>query len=92
VTRFPGDEYPDFTVECSAPTGDFIRFEVVPHSHLQYLLERPILRGRKLSYFNYNEYPFRVANLEGVINGKRIDKQTLGEGFGNCEYTWGLFL
>ena len=92
VTRIPGGKYPGFTVACSAPGGDFIRFEVVPHSHLQYLLERPILRGRRLSYFNYNEYPFRVANLEGVINGKALDPQSLGEGFGNCEYTWGLFL
>lgn len=92
VTRIDGDKYPGFTVECSSANGDFIRFEVVPHSHLQYLLERPILRGRRLSYFNYNEYPFRVANLEGVVNGEAINHQTVGNGFGNCEYTWGLFL
>jgi hypothetical protein len=33
-----------------------------------------------------------MAELEGVISGKMIDPQALGEGFGNCEYTWGLFL
>lgn len=92
VTRTAGDSYPGFTVNCSSPTGDFIRFEVVPHSHMQYLLKRPILRGRWHSYFNYNEYPFRVARLQGVIDGKVIDQQSLGEGFGNCEYTWGLLL
>lgn len=91
VTPIAGNGYPGFAVECSSEAGDYIRFQVVPHSHMQYLLERPILRGRRLSYFNYNEYPFRAANLEGVVNGKVINRQTLGEGFGNCEYTWGLF-
>ncbi|MFN2191031.1 MAG: hypothetical protein ACK2UG_01635 [Candidatus Promineifilaceae bacterium] len=92
VTRHSGDPYPAFSVECSNDEGDFMRFQAVPHSHLQYILTRPFFGGRWNSKFNYNEYPFRMAELEGVINGKMIDPQALGEGFGNCEYTWGLFL
>jgi hypothetical protein len=87
-----GVPYPSFAVECFSKTGDHIRFDVVPYSHLQYLLNRPILGGHAKSCFNYNEFPFRVANLEGVVDGRVINRQTLGEGFGNCEYTWGLFL
>ncbi len=91
VTPTAGDPFPSFAVECSSPAGDFIRFQVAPYSHLQYLLHRPILRGMADSCFNYNEFPFRVTNLEGRINGKTINSQVVGEGFGNCEYTWGLY-
>ncbi len=92
VTPSSGNGYPIFTVECTSPGGDFIRFKVVPYSHLQYLLKRPVLGGLGNSCFNYNEFPFQIAELEGVIDGTVINRETLGEGFGNCEYTWGLFL
>ena len=92
VTPIAGDKYPTFTVECSSPAGDFIRFEIVPYTHLQILVDHPLMNGRWFSRFNYNEYPFRVANLEGVAGGRALDSKTLGQGFGNCEYTWGLGL
>jgi hypothetical protein len=91
VTPSSGDEFPSFAVEARSAAGNFISFEIVPYSHLQYLLRRPILGGRVRSCFNYNEYPFRAAKLEGVIDGKVLSRAAVGEGFGNCEYTWGLF-
>jgi hypothetical protein len=90
VTPIVGENYPRFAVECCSEEGDFIRYDAIPYSHAQMLLDRPFLGNLLHTHFNYNEYPFRIANLEGEIAGKILDRERLGNGFGNCEYTWGL--
>jgi hypothetical protein len=48
--------------------------------------------GSKETHWSYNEYMFRMANLNGRIAGQPINAATMGQGFGNLEYSWGLGL
>jgi len=83
-------KHPHFLVDCRSPYGDFLSFRAVPYEHAQFLLRRPLLNGRFHSTYNYNEYLFQAQDVDGFVAGKRITAQTVGNGFGNCEYTWGL--
>jgi hypothetical protein len=51
-----------------------------------------MLGGLWSSRYNYNEYLFRMGDLEGMVRGKAINESTVGKGWGNLEYTWGLGL
>lgn len=84
------DEYPDFTVECRSAAGDHIAYRIESYAHAQVLMDRPLLKGRLLSSYNYNEYMFRVKELRGVVGGRDLTQAGLGNGFGNIEYNWGL--
>lgn len=92
VVPILGGKYPQFMVSCRAANGDFMRYRAVPNGHAQLLLDRPFLGDFWHSRFNYNEYPFKIDQLEGRVGGKVLNRKTLGNGFGNCEYTWGLGL
>jgi hypothetical protein len=90
VTPIVGGEYPHFDVACHSPQGDFMHFQAISYSHAQVLLDERIVLGFRQSRYNYNEYMFRIEGLKGRLDGKTIDQKSLGNGFGNCEYTWGL--
>ncbi|NJN54479.1 MAG: hypothetical protein HC804_06840, partial [Anaerolineae bacterium] len=85
-------EHPHFAVSSRNKEGDFMNFTAVPYARTGFFLERPLRNGRRHSHWNYNEYLFRMENLEGQIQGRPINKATMGQGFGNLEYTWGLGL
>ncbi len=83
---------PAFTVAAHNVQGDELSFTADSYGHSRYTIDRPILGGRFQSHWDYNEYMFRMANLDGRINGQAINQATMGQGFGNLEYTWGLGL
>jgi hypothetical protein len=83
-------EHPHFEVSARNKEGDFLQFTAVPTARTGFFLERSI--GSRRSHWNYNEYPFRMENVEGRIQGRTINRETMGQGFGNLEYTWGLGL
>lgn len=84
--------YPQFGVQVSNPQGDHLTFQAVPFGHTDFYIDRPLFGGRCESHWHYNEYMFRTEHLNGAIGGKHIAHQTMGQGFGNLEYTWGLGL
>lgn len=90
VRVHPNSRYPNFTVHCTTTTGDSLTYHTRSYSHNQVIMERPL--GRWDSLYNYNEYLFRVDDLTGRVAGRPLSPRTLGTGYGNCEYTWGLGL
>ena len=89
ITR---SEYPEFLVDCHSANGDYLKYRILPHNHAQVLLDRKVLGGAFKTRYNYNEYLFRMGDLEGMVRGKPINESTVGKGWGNIEYTWGLGL
>lgn len=89
---FTGGKHPDFAVEVSNKQGDFLQFQANVQGHTRFYIDRPILGGRKETHWSYNEYMFRMAGLNGRIGDKLINQETMGQGFGNLEYSWGLGL
>jgi hypothetical protein len=89
--RRRGTRYPQFHVHCHSDNGDHFSFTANPYAHTQFLLDRQLV-GPVSSRFNYNEYLFGVADLAGSVAGETINEATIGKGYGNCEYTWGLGL
>lgn len=83
-------EHPHFEVSTRNKQGDFLRFTAVPYERTGFYLERPLWRGQ--SHWSYNEYLFRTENVQGQIQGRHINQASMGQGFGNLEYTWGLGL
>lgn len=93
VTPVLGRELqPQFEVKTGNEAGDFVQFTAVPYGRTGFYIDRPILGGRRESHWNYNEYMFRMENLSGSIQGQPLNKESMGQGFGNLEYTWGLGL
>jgi hypothetical protein len=86
---FGAKPWPDFEVEARSAAGDFLRFRAASYAHAQVLLDEKVLRFVPFRY-NYNEYLFEVAELDGRIGGRAVTAATVGQGYGNCEYTWGL--
>lgn len=84
--------HPVFEVRTRDKQGDFVEFTAVPYGHTHFFIDRPIWGGRRESHWNYNEYMFRMENLSGRVQGKPITQETMGQGFGSLEYTWGLGL
>lgn len=87
-----GGPYPQFDVRVANPQGDYLNFRAAPYGHANMSLDRPLLGGWLRSHWNYNEYMFRMEGLNGRVGGRTISQKTLGQGFGNLEYTWGLGL
>jgi hypothetical protein len=84
-------KYPHFLVKVETESGDSLKFQVAPYTHAQVLLERSLM-GPLYSCYNYNEYLFRCLDVSGSIAGEPLNSETLGSGYGNFEYTWGLGL
>jgi hypothetical protein len=83
-------EFPEFMVECRSAAGDVLRYRIEPYGHARLTLDRRLLGGLWRSGFNYNEYMFRIRDLTGQVGGRPVNSSTVGNGFGNIEYTWGL--
>ncbi len=92
VTPRLGDPYPQFEVQVSNPQGDYINFRAATYGHANMSLDRPLLGGWLRSHWNYNEYMFKMEGLNGRVSGRTISQETMGQGYGNLEYTWGLGL
>ena len=84
--------HPQFMVQMSNKQGDHLSFLAAPYGHANMCIDRPVLNGRFESHWNYNEYMFRMQQLNGRVSGKHITKATMGQAFGSLEYTWGLGL
>lgn len=84
--------YPQFQVQVSNDQGDFLAFRTETYGHSYFYMARPVLLQRIESHWTYNEYMFRMADLQGRVSGREISKQTMGQNFGNVEYAWGLGL
>ncbi len=84
--------FPRFTVKAKNKQGEYIQFLAEAHGRAQFLLDKSILGGIWHSRHNYNEFMFKVRNLKGVVKGKEISKKTVGQGWGNHEYTWNFSL
>ncbi len=93
ITPILGNKlHPDFAVNARFKNGDFLRFRAECYGHAGQSLDRKLLNGRLHSQWTYNEYMFRMREISGRIGDKVINEQTMGRGFGNLEYTWGLGL
>ncbi len=87
-----GGPYPQFNVSVSNKQGDHISFLIAPYGHTNLYIDRPVLGNWVRTHWNYNEFMFKMEQLQGSVQGKPISKVTMGQGFGNIEYTWGLGL
>ena len=92
VTPILDDPHPHFAVAARNRQGDFVRFTATSYGHARNYIDRPLLRGRIETHWSYNEYMFRMEELYGRIGDRDISKETVGQGFGTLEYTWGLGL
>ncbi|MFN2118356.1 MAG: hypothetical protein ACK2T1_11810 [Candidatus Promineifilaceae bacterium] len=84
--------YPQFDVRVSNNQGDALSFLAQTYGHACNYIDRPVLGNRAEIHWNYNEFMFRMANLNGRVSGKEITYGTMGQNFGNLEYAWGLGL
>ena len=92
VTPILDDPHPSFAIHAANPQGDFVKFIATTYGHARNYIDRPVLRGRIETHWSYNEYMFRMEDLHGRIGNRNISKETVGQGFGTLEYTWGLGL
>jgi hypothetical protein len=92
VTPIPNGTHPTFTVKAEAPDGDFISFQIEPYGHTRIPMKRKLLRRTIETHYDYNEYIFRMNQLNGRVGSHLINAQTAGSGYGSLEYTWGLGL
>jgi hypothetical protein len=81
-----------FDLEARSPNGNHVRFRAEPYERARSWIDRPMLGGLLESHWSYNEFLFRIRALEGNIGGRRVDRATMGNGFGTLEYTYGLGL
>jgi hypothetical protein len=84
--------HPYFEVEARNSAGDSFTFLAASHGHARFTIDRPVLGSLTDTHWSYNEYVFRMEQLRGRVGGREISAQTLGQGYGNMEYTWGLGL
>ncbi len=84
--------YPQFEVQVSNKQGDNLSFRAETYGHTSNYIDRPILNNRAEIHWNYNEFMFRMAGLNGRVSGKEINYETMGQNYGNLEYAWGLGL
>ncbi len=84
--------YPDFLVHAYSKNGDYVKFIAESGGHATQSLGRSILGGRLDTYWSYNEYMFRMNALTGRVGDRAINQLTVGNGFGNLEYAWGIGL
>lgn len=83
---------PQFDVQVSNKAGDALSFRAAPYGHTHLYIDRPVWGGSRETHWSYNEYMFRMMNLNGRVDGRPISRETMGQGFGNLEYAWGLGL
>jgi len=86
------DPHPHFEVEVSDGEGNYVEFTATSYGHARNYIDRSILGGLTESHWSYNEYLFRMDDLKGEVEGRSIDKETVGQGFGTLEYACGLGL
>lgn len=84
--------HPRFGVQVSNRQGDHLSFLAVPYGHTRFYIDRPICGGRWETHWTYNEYMFRMEQLNGAVDGRHVTRATMGQAFGSLEYTWGLGL
>lgn len=84
--------HPDFAVRVHNDAGDHVEFLARPYGHARNYIDRPVLGGLAETHWSYNEYLFRMEDLEGRVDGEPVDAGTMGQGFGTLEYAWGLGL
>jgi hypothetical protein len=84
--------HPNFAISARNRQGDFVNFTAVSYGHTRNYIDRPVLGGRVETHWSYNEYLFRMEDLHGSIGDRNISKETVGQGYGTLEYTWGLGL
>lgn len=89
---FGSNPHPRFDVYASNEEGDFVEFVASPYGHIRSYIDRPLLGGLLESHWSYNEYLFRIEDLQGRIGDRIISNGTMGQGFGTLEYAWGLGL
>lgn len=82
--------HPEFTVRARNQQGDSVEFVAAPYGHVRNRFDRPVLRGCVETHWSYNEYLFRMEDLEGRIGDAVVSDETMGQGFGTLEYAWGL--
>jgi hypothetical protein len=85
-------DHPDFQVRASNGTGDQVEFLASSYGHARNYIERPILGDLTRTHWTYNEYLIRMNELQGRVDGRPINKETMGHGFGTLEYSWGMGL
>ena len=84
--------HPKFDLSVRNKQGDHISFLINTYGHTNLYLDRSVLGNFVRTHWNYNEFMFRMEQLQGSVQGKPISYETMGQGFGNIEYTWGLGL
>ena len=89
---FKNGEHPDFEVAAYSKNGDYLKFYAESAAHAPQTLSRNILKGLLKTHWSYNEYMFRMRDFEGRVGDKIINHDTMGNGFGNVEYCWGIGL
>jgi hypothetical protein len=87
-----GDAHPDFEVEVSADTGEFVSFTASTYGHARNHIDRPILGGRLESHWSYNEFLFEMTDLDGRVGDQHVSTETMGQAYGTLEYSTGLGL
>lgn len=84
--------HPKFAITARNRQGDYLQFLADTYGHSRYTIDRPVLGGLLQSHWDYNEYMFRMVDLDGRIGDRAITAGTVGQGYGNLEYAWGLGL
>lgn len=84
--------HPDFAVHARNQEDDYVKFLATSYGHARNYIDRAVLRGLIETHWTYNEYLFRMEELEGHIGDTIVSEETMGQGFGTLEYAWGLGL
>jgi hypothetical protein len=83
---------PHFAVHARNQQGDSVKFVASSYGHARNYIDRPVLGEQIETHWSYNEYLFRMEELQGRIGDTVVSKETMGQGFGTLEYTWGVGL
>ena len=83
------NEHPKFKVKGSKEGEGEISFTVDPSHCIENPAERPILSGLTSAKYFYNQHTFSVENFNSTI--EEIEVENPENGYGNLEYTWGLW-
>ena len=89
---FDDGPHPSFEVAVDDGDGNYVEFTATSYGHARNYIDRSLLGGLTESHWSYNEYLFRMEGLKGNIEGKPINRGTVGQGFGTLEYACGLGL
>lgn len=83
---------PKLYIHAQSENGDYLKMIIQAHAHAQFLLDRRVIARIWQTMYNYNEFPIKVLKMRGKIGDRVLSKGTLGQGWGNLEYTWGMSL